>query len=140
MQRRIVVALGEIRTAESVIAVRSVVGGHVDRVGGDRDRICEAHLLPPGSRFAGESGAGKQLTVGGPEVADVSTGVGAALVEAQASDVAIDVRTEFYPKLVTMDIRRGCRCRYDRVAPNAVAAGMGRERKYKSSHAHYRGQ
>jgi len=44
-------------------------------------------------------GSSQQGTRAGPEVADVGTGVGTALVEAHTKDVAREIRGEFTPTL-----------------------------------------
>ena len=81
-----------------------VVGSNVDRVGGHGHRGEENHLLPPRGSLIRKGGRSQKRTVARPEVSDVSAGIGARLVEADAGDVAARIRLELHPQLIRFGI------------------------------------
>jgi hypothetical protein len=96
MQRRIVeAAASKVILVHRVATNIGVIGSYIDGVGGNCYRGWEVDLLPTGSRLICESGRSEQGTCDGPEVTDVCTRVGTALVEAHAQDIAGEIRGEF---------------------------------------------
>ena len=69
----------------------------------------------------------------------MSTGIGAALIEAQTCNGAAHVRTELDAQFEGVVVSNRCRGWHGRVAPDRIA-GISRERKYKGNHANYCGQ
>ena len=81
------------------MTVRSVIGGHISGVRGNRNRCSEGDLLPARGGFARKRGAREKGTRVAPEVAQVSACIRGRFVEADASYIAGDIRLKPYAKL-----------------------------------------
>ncbi len=79
------------------MAIRDMVGRHVDRVGGNGHRAREQHLLPAGSGLSREGGRGKQGAAARPEIGHVGTRIGARLVESDAGYTPVHIRAGISP-------------------------------------------
>ena len=105
------------------------LGSEVRRdVGGvlvERDRLGEVDLLPARSGLVGEGGAGQQLPVRCPEVADVGPGVAGRLVEADPGDVAERVDLELDADLGRRRVTGVRRLRDDGRSPDRAGAAHG---------------
>ena len=101
-----------------VAALRSEIGGHIDRVRRDRDRAGEIHLLPTGRCFVRKRRRRQARARRGPKVAYMCSGVARALVETYARDVTVDVRAEFDAEFDRIRVGRRYNIRHRGFGPN----------------------
>ena len=80
----------------AVVAIVDMIGSNVNRVGGDYYRCGEIDLLPPGGTLVDEGGRSQKIAATRPEITDMGPGVGARLIESDASDIAVHIRTELH--------------------------------------------
>ena len=95
-----------------VVADSGVVGGHIGSVGGNGHGTREVDLLPARSGFRREGCTSQEGAAAAPEIADMRAGVGGALVETNAGNIARRVGIEPHAQLnrgVGANVRRG-RC------------------------------
>ena len=128
-KRPVVHARREVACVERVAPDRGVVGGDVSDAGRHRHRDRQGLLLPPLRRLVLEGHGGQQGPGARPQVADVRSRVGEALVEPEGLDVAVGERPELDPDLdraivERVRVRRGRR----RIAPDPAGAGRWRWR------------
>jgi hypothetical protein len=85
---------GKVACVPAVVTDRRVVGGHVRGMGGDRYGLGKVDLLPARSGLGSERSGSQQRPGIAPKVGHMRAGIGDALVEANAGDVASSVRIE----------------------------------------------
>jgi hypothetical protein len=105
MQRRVVKSrAGEELRRDRVIADVGVIGGDVQRAGGDHNRSREVDLLPAARRLVAERGprqqrAARAVRIRQPQAPHVRSRVGRPLVEPHAIDKTADIARKRDPEL-----------------------------------------
>src|SRR5882762_11549842 len=105
-----------------VESCRRVIGSDIPSIGGDCYRRGEINLLPTGRTLSAEGCSGQHGSGTGPESAGMGTGILAALVEADARDVAAHVRGELDAQFNGTSVVKRRRGRGCIAAPNRAGA------------------
>lgn len=112
-QRRGTHGIGERSVIGGVVSVRGVVRNQIGAVSLDGHRRGEVSRLPAREGLAGKGDGGEQLSLGGPEMTHMGSGIVDGFEEAHSGDVAIHAGDELHAHFncpIIVGIRVGWLC------------------------------
>ena len=121
-QRCVVNGVGKVVITESVV-VAGVIRRNIGGVRGHRNGLGQNNFLPAGGSFVHKCSFRELCAGAAPQVADMGSGVLAALVEAQPRDVTIARRTELHAQFIWLVVVGVRVLRCDSPFPDAARAG-----------------